>query len=139
MIPYKNSLNKKARELRKNATPQENHLWYDFLSKYKTKFRRQRPIGSFIADFYCEEAKIVIEIDGSQHYTDEGKEYDNRRSAFFENYGIKVLRFANNEVNENFEGVCIVIDKEVKERLLNQTPTAVKTAPPPREAFEESD
>lgn len=122
MIPYKNSLNKNARELRKNATKQENHLWYDFLNTYEIKFRRQRPIGSFIADFYCEKAKIVIEIDGSQHYTEESIKNDNKRSAFFENYGIKVLRFANNEVNENFEGVCTVIDKEVKERLLDNNP-----------------
>ena len=121
MIPYKNRLNKNARELRKNATPQENHLWYDFLNSYKIKFRRQRPIGNFIADFYCEEAKLVIEIDGSQHYSEEGMNYDDKRSAFFEKYGIKVLRFANNEVNENFEGVCTVIDIEVKERLSGNT------------------
>ena len=116
IIPYKNNLTKNARELRKNATKQENHLWYDFLSTYKIKFRRQRPIGGFIADFYCEEAKLVIELDGSQHYTDDVKKYDDERSAFFEKYDIKVLRFANNEINENFEGVCILIDKEVKER-----------------------
>ena len=121
MIPYKNRLNKNARELRKNATPQENHLWYDFLYSYKIKFRRQRPIGNFIADFYCEEAKLVIEIDGSQHYSEEGMNYDDKRSAFFEKYGIKVLRFANNEVNENFEGVCTAIDIEVKERLSGNT------------------
>ncbi|MGM9632138.1 MAG: endonuclease domain-containing protein, partial [Eubacteriales bacterium] len=58
-----------AKNLRKNATPQENHLWYDFLSKYEVRFQRQKAIDNFIADFYCHKAKLIIEIDGSQHYT----------------------------------------------------------------------
>lgn len=117
MIPYKNSLNKNARSLRKNATKQENHLWYDFLSSYPVKFRRQRPIGNYIADFYCDKAKLVVELDGSQHYYDEQMVYDAERSDFLEDKGISVLRFANNDVDDNFDGVCMMIDLEVKKRI----------------------
>ena len=76
MIKYNGNLISKAKELRKNSTPQENHLWYDFLRTYTLKFQRQKVIGNYIVDFYCDKAKIVIEIDGSQHYEDISKEYD---------------------------------------------------------------
>ena len=107
-----------AKELRKNATKQENHLWYDFLSKYKVRFQRQKAIGNFIADFYCHKAKLIIEIDGSQHYSQEGLKYDNFRTERLEEYGLTVIRFANNQINENFQGVCTYIDLVV-DRLLN--------------------
>ena len=68
-----------AENLRKNATPQENHLWYDFLSKYDVRFQRQKSIDNFIADFYCHKAKLIIEIDGSQHYTEKGQRNDSFR------------------------------------------------------------
>ena len=116
ILPYKNKLNKNARELRKNATRHENHLWYDFLSKYPVKFRRQRPISGFIVDFYCEDAKLVIELDGSQHYTDEGIENDSKRTDILEQYGLLVLRFSNLDIDKNFYGVCTIIDETVKER-----------------------
>lgn len=112
--PYKHALNSRARELRKNATKQENHLWYDFLNKYPVKFRRQRPISGFIADFYCEEANLVIELDGSQHYTEQGEAYDIERSAVLSQFGIKVLRFSNSDIDNNFEGVCTSININVK-------------------------
>ena len=73
-----------AKNLRKNATPQENHLWYDFLSKYKVRFQRQKAIDNFIADFYCHTAKLVIEIDGTQHYTNKGNQKDAFRTEILE-------------------------------------------------------
>ena len=98
-------------------TKQEKHLWYDFLQHYPIKIYKQRIIDNYIADFYCHKAKLVIEIDGSQHYTEKGKEYDARRTNCFENYGISVLRFTNNDINEKFEGVCKKIDKIINERI----------------------
>ena len=103
-----------ARKLRANATPQENHLWYDFLSKYEVRFQRQKAIDNFIADFYCHKAKIVIEIDGAQHYTRDGKEKDEFRTEILEDYDLTVIRFTNYQIDTNFEGVCQYIDKLVK-------------------------
>ena len=103
-----------AKNLRKNATPQENHLWYDYLSKYRPRFQRQKAIGDFIADFYCHKAKLVIEIDGSGHYTDEGLLRDQIRTEKLNEYDIHVIRFTNPQVNTNFEGVCEYIDTVVK-------------------------
>ena len=106
-----------AKNLRKNATPQENHLWYDFLSKYEIRFQRQKAIDDFIADFYCHKAKLIIEIDGSQHRTEEGKQYDEFRTEILEGYGLKVIRFTNKQLNDNFHGVCRYIDAAVKASL----------------------
>ena len=103
-----------AKELRKNATPEENHLWYDFLSKYEIRFQRQKSIDGFIADFYCHRAKLVVEIDGSQHYTREGKEKDEFRTEILEGYDLRVIRFTNGDVHRTFRGVCTYIDKVVK-------------------------
>ena len=110
-IKYKHENVERARKLRKNATEEENHLWYDFLRNHRCRFQRQKTIGSFIADFYCYEAKLVIEIDGRQHYTNEGKEYDQFRTEFLEEYGLTVIRFTNDQVNKNFKGVCSYIDQ----------------------------
>ena len=106
-----------AKQLRKNATPEENKLWYDFLSKYEIRFQRQKAIDDFIADFYCHKAKLVIEIDGSQHYTEEGKEHDEFRTEILEGYDLKVIRFKNSDINKNFYGVCRYIDIIVKNLL----------------------
>ena len=103
-----------AKGLRKNATPQENHLWYDFLSKYEVRFQRQKAIDNFIADFYCSKAKLVIEIDGAQHYTPEGREKDEFRTEILEGYDLKVIRFTNVQIDTNFRGVCEYIDIVVK-------------------------
>jgi len=116
-LPYQEKLIPRAKELRKNATKQENHLWYDFLSRYPVRFQRQKPIDSFIADFYCHAVKLVVEIDGSQHYEEQGLERDRERSAILEQYGIQVIRFSNLDIERNFEGVCIAIDLTVKERM----------------------
>ena len=106
-----------AKNLRKNATPQENHLWYDFLSQYEIKFQRQKAIDNFIADFYCHKAKLIIEIDGSQHYTEHGKRKDEFRTEILEGYNLKVIRFTNEQIDTNFRGVCQYIDKIVKASL----------------------
>ncbi len=106
-----------AKNLRKNATTQENHLWYDFLSKYEIRFQRQKAIDNFIADFYCHKAKLVIEIDGSQHRTEKGKEKDEFRTSVLEEYGLKVIRFTNRQIDDYFDAACKYIDSVVKQSL----------------------
>ena len=103
-----------ARYLRKNATPQENHLWFDFLRHYPIRFQRQKAIDQFIADFYCHSAKLIIEIDGSQHYEANHKRYDDFRSERLHEYNLTVIRFTNQQIDKNFEGVCSFIDKTVQ-------------------------
>ena len=110
-----------AKALRKDATPQEKHLWYDFLSKYEVRFQRQKAIDNFIADFYCHKAKLIIEIDGSQHYTVEGKQKDEFRTEILEGYDLTVIRFTNRQIDTNFRGVCEYIDAAVK-AALQETP-----------------
>ena len=108
----------RARELRKNATREENHLWYDFLKGYPIRFRRQAPFGHYIVDFYCEKASLAIELDGSQHYEGTGPEKDRERSRYLvQVHRIEVLRFTDLDIRRNFEGVCRKIDEEVKRRL----------------------
>ena len=106
-----------AKNLRKNATQQEKHLWYDFLAKYEVRFQRQKAIDNFIADFYCHKANLIIELDGSQHYTEQGMLKDRVRTEILEGYGLKVLRFENRDVDENFYEVCEYIDNVVKASL----------------------
>ncbi|MBQ4075046.1 MAG: endonuclease domain-containing protein [Clostridia bacterium] len=106
-----------ARHLRKEMTKEEKHLWYDFLRDYPIRFIRQKILGKYIADFYCGKAKLVIELDGSQHYTDENMRKDDERTEFLEEMGLRVLRILNGDVNKNFEGVCLYIDDEVKKSL----------------------
>ena len=114
---YNPKLTPRAQELRREATPQEKHLWYDFLSTHPMRFLRQRVIGSFIADFYCHEARLVIEIDGSQHFTPEGLRYDAQRTATLETLNLRVIRFTNHEVDHQFDGVCQMIDAVLIEQL----------------------
>ena len=106
-----------AKNLRKNATSEENHLWYDFLSKYQIRFQRQKAVDNFIADFYCHKAKLIIEIDGSQHYTERGREKDDFRTETLEAYDLKVIRFTNYQIKTNFRGVCEYIDKVVQDSV----------------------
>ena len=106
-----------AKNLRKDATPQENRLWYGFLSKYEIRFQRQKAIDNFIADFYCHKAKLIIEIDGSQHHTAVGKEKDGFRTYTLEGYGLKVIRFTNSQIDDNFIAVCKYIDSVVKDLI----------------------
>ena len=107
-----------AKNLRKNATKQEDHLWYDFLSKYEVRFQRQKAIDNFIADFYCHKAKLIIEIDGLQHYSEEGRQKDEFRTEILGEYDLKIIRFTNNQIDKNFKGVCEYIDTVVKASLL---------------------
>lgn len=100
------TLTKNAQYLRKNMTKEERHLWYDFFKKLNVTVHRQKVIGKYIADFYCAKAKLVIELDGSQHYEKEGEEYDKMRTAYFNSLGIKVVRYSNLEIKRNFNGVC---------------------------------
>ena len=99
-------LTKNAKMLRKNMTKEERHLWYDFLKSLPMTFHRQKVIGEYIVDFYCASAKLVIELDGSQHYERVGQEKDKQRDAFLSGLGIRVLRYSNLDVNQSFESVC---------------------------------
>ena len=114
-LDYNESNIKLAKSLRKNATPQENHLWYDFLSKYPVRFQRQKAIDNFIADFYCHKAKLVVEIDGSEHFSDEGIAKDKFRTEILEGYDLKVVRVTNPQIDKEFQGVCEYIDLVVKQ------------------------
>ena len=113
---YNSKMKETARSLRKNMTRQEKHLWYDFLRDYPVKWYRQRSVDRFIVDFFCFKARLVIELDGSQHYTEDGMEYDSIRTDILEKYNLEVLRFTNLEVDENFRGVCETIHGKVRER-----------------------
>jgi len=106
-----------ARKLRKDMTKEERHLWYDFLGSYPVRFSRQKVLGKYIVDFYSAEAKLVIELDGSQHFEKENMARDAERTAFLEGYGLRVLRIPNNEVNRNFTGVCEYIDDACEQSL----------------------
>ena len=108
---------KYAQKLRKTMTKEERHLWYDFLKAYPVQFKRQYSVGLYIVDFYCYQAKLVVELDGSQHYTPEEAAYDARRTAFLESKGLKVLRFSNPDVMREFAGVCQLIDRIVRNRV----------------------
>ena len=114
---HNKSLVSNAKNLRKNMTKEERHLWYDFLRSYPVKFLRQKILGKYIVDFYCAEAKLIVELDGSQHYENQGMEYDTERTAYLEQYGVRVLRIPNSEVNQNFTGVCEYIDLAVRQSL----------------------
>ena len=105
-IPKNKHLLTQARRLRREMTPQERKLWYLFLQKYPVKIYKQRIIGPFIADFYCACAKLVIEIDGSQHYAIDVLQKDAARTAYFESLGLKVIRYSNADINERFARVC---------------------------------
>ncbi|MBQ3587816.1 MAG: endonuclease domain-containing protein [Oscillospiraceae bacterium] len=106
-----------ARQLRKEMTKEERRLWYDFLRTYPVRFSRQKVLGKYIADFYSAQAKLVIELDGSQHYEAIYAEKDAECTAFLEGYGLTIIRIPNNEVNSNFRGVCEYIDTIVKQSL----------------------
>ena len=103
-----------AKTLRKNMTPWERHLWYDFLRFYPVRFQRQKAIGNYIVDFYCARAGLVIELDGGGHYTAEQAEKDAIRTKELEAMNLKVLRVCNLDVDRNFSGVCEYIDSAVR-------------------------
>ena len=98
-------------------TKEERHLWYDFLRTYPIRFLRQKVIDNYIVDFYCHEARLIIELDGSQHYEEEGLLKDKIRTERIEQRNLTVIRIPNNEINRNFEGACQYIDIAVRESL----------------------
>ena len=119
-LEYNKNLILREKELRKNATPQENELWYKFLRTYPIRFQRQKTIGHFITDFYCHEAKLVVELDGAQHFTPDGMTYDEARTRVLNAYGLTVLRFTNHQIDSEFRAVCTKIDAAVAARLDHQ-------------------
>ena len=115
-VEKNNQMLPRARELRRDMTPQERILWYLFLRKYPVKIYKQRIINSFIVDFYCASAKLVIELDGSQHFTEQGQAYDAERSACLARYGLEVIRFTNTEIDKEFDTVCKKIHIVIQSR-----------------------
>ena len=106
-----------ARNLRKEMTREERHLWYDFLRNYPVRFLRQKVIDRYIVDFYCHDARLIIEMDGSQHYDPSYQLKDAERTKQLESRNLLVIRIPNNEVMQNFSGVCEYIDYHVRQRI----------------------
>ena len=116
-MKHNSELTQLAQQLRRNMTKEERRLWYEYLSRYPLRFRRQITYGRFILDFYCAAAKLCIELDGSQHYDEAGTVKDQERTEQLEKDGIMVLRFSNADVMKNLHGVCQQIDEVVQQRL----------------------
>jgi len=112
-LPYNKNLVTRAKELRKNMTKAEKKLWYDYLRNFKFRVYRQRPIDNFIVDFYCPQLKLVIEVDGESHYQENAQESDLQRSKILEGYELKVIRFTNEEVLSNLEGIVAIIEEMI--------------------------
>ena len=106
-----------AKKLRREMTQHERKLWYLFLRSYPVKVYRQRIIECYIVDFYCASAKLVIEIDGSQHYEDNGLHSDQIRDDRLKELGLTVLRFSNRDIDRRFFAVCEMIDNTIKKRI----------------------
>ena len=113
--PYNPELVARAKKLRKNMTVAEKKLWYEYLRTFPHRVYRQRPIDHYIVDFYCPKLKLVIEVDGENHFTPEAQEYDQKRTEVLEGYGLQVLRFTNEQTMNNFERVCCTIQKHLLE------------------------
>ena len=103
---YNAKLTSNSRTLRKAMTKEERHLWYDFLKQLPVTVHRQKVLGNYIVDFYIASHKIIIELDGSQHYEETNRQKDVLRDAYFQSIGCKVLRYSNEEINQRFAGVC---------------------------------
>ncbi len=116
-LPKDDSLLPLARQLRREMTPHERKLWYLFARTYPVKIYKQRIIQSYIVDFYCAAAKLVIELDGSQHFEDDGQKSDAARTAALQSLGLMVLRFSNAEIDHEFPAVCEQIDRIIQERV----------------------
>jgi len=122
MLEYNHGIKRLAQKLRNNSTPWERRLWFTFLRNYRPRFTRQKTLGNYIVDFYCAKAKLVIELDGSGHYTDEQKKYDVQRTQYLESLGLKVVRFTNLEEDKQFYQVCATIDEYVKSHCVMTKP-----------------
>ncbi len=117
MKEYERANVKVAKMLRGNMTRHEKKLWYDYLSKYPVRFQRQKPIGNYIADFYCAKAQLIIELDGCGHFWASQAKRDEERTAELEKLGCRVLRIRNTQIDENFRMVCEMIDHEVMKSM----------------------
>lgn len=117
ILSYNSQLKPKTRDLRKNMTDAEIHLWQRIKGKQLQglQFYRQKPIGIYIVDFYCPQVKLILEIDGGQHYEKENMEKDRIRDEYFQKLGLKVLRFNNIEVLKNIDGVVESVNKEISQ------------------------
>ncbi len=102
-----------AQKLRREMTKEERRLWYEYLKDLPVNINRQKVMGNYIADFYCAAAKLIIELDGSQHYEEKGQQKDKERDNYFSELGITVLRYTNCDISENFDGVCEDIEKHL--------------------------
>ena len=112
-----------AKMLRKNMTPWERKLWYEYLRKYPVRFQRQKAIDNYIVDFYCAKARLAIELDGGEHYSNNNKLNDKKRTEELNKQRIKVIRICNLDITNNFYGVCEYIDRIINEEL-NKTPSS---------------
>ena len=110
-----------SKVLRRNMTDEEKHLWYDFLKKLPQTVHRQKVIGNYIVDFYCAEAKIVIELDGAKHRTKKGMQDDFLRDSYLNDLGVAVVRYSNLDIRENFDGVCVDIKNRIDSLLKRNT------------------
>ena len=122
IIYYKGEYKTLSQNLRRNMTRQEKHLWYDFLKSYTVTFRRQKQFGQYIVDFYCASARLVVELDGSQHYEPDAERHDAERDGYLSGLGLSVLRFGNVDIDRHFDGVCATIDREVRKRIDSEIP-----------------
>ncbi len=130
---YGSSLTERARELRKNMTPEEKTLWYQFLAKHPVKFYRQRPIDDlYIVDFFSLQARLAIEVDGGQHYEDKGLQKDEARDKYLTGIGLRVIRIPNNAIHQHFPEVCDYINHIIEEQMSStpQSRPAAVPAPP---------
>lgn len=121
-LPYDHKLIAHAKVLRKHMTRSERKLWFEYLRNFNFRVLRQRPIDRYIVDFYCPRLKLVIEIDGESHFTEDGKQYDVERTARLESYGLRVLRFLNTDVMRNLKGVREKIDEVAESPRPSDTP-----------------
>lgn len=110
-LRYRSTLKSRAQRLRRDPTPAERKLWFEFLRDLPQKFTRQKPLGRYIADFYCSSSGLVVELDGDSHYTPAGADYDGMRTQELNRLRLRVIRFTNEDVAERFEAVCEAIQR----------------------------
>ena len=113
MRDYKSRSKQYAKEMRHSMTPEERRLWYDFLSKHSCHFRRQQPIGKYIVDFYAVSLRLAVEVDGSQHFEEDVRLYDDARTKFLREHDIRLLRFTNEQIQRKFSDVCAAVERAI--------------------------
>ena len=118
-----------SQRLRRGMTKEERHLWYDFLKRLPVTFNRQKVIGDYIVDFFCASARLVIELDGSQHYDEKGKESDAKRDEYLGSLGLTVKRYSNADINAGFDSVCADIYSLIRTTGLDTSSGALRHLP----------